>query len=159
LLLGAAKFHLVWRARPGLEPRLCGGQLATDSDELFKQVLPDAVKAGNFRRIGFRARRHSRLELLAQGGCLSPEPNELLKLIRTNVIEALDFHARSLRGPARFHKLTSLIPLGLFHARAFRSPFRGGNGERQSTDAEGNNCAYRNAKGTWGSATRRSNHD
>ena len=159
MLLGAAKFHLVWRARLGLEPRLCGGQLATGSDELFKQVLPDAVKAGNFRRIGFRARRHSRLELLAQGGRLSPKPNEFLKLVRTNVIEPLDFHARRLRGPARFHKLTSLIRTGLFDARAFRSPFRGCDGDRQSADAEGHDCACRNAKGAWGSPTHRSNHD
>ena len=113
MLLGAAKFHLVWRARLGLEPRLCGCQLATRSDELFKQVLPDAVKAGDFRRIRLSARRHSRLELLAQGGRLSPERNEFLKLVRTNAIQPLDFHARRLRGPARFSKLTSLIRRGL----------------------------------------------
>jgi hypothetical protein len=70
---------------------LCGSQLATRSNELFKQVLPDAVEAGDFRRIGFSARRHSRLEIHAQGRSVSPECNELLKLVRANAIEPLDF--------------------------------------------------------------------
>jgi hypothetical protein len=130
LLPHASKlFYFAWRAHGGHEPRLCGCQLAPRSDELLKQVLPDAVEARDFRRIRLSARRHSRLELIAQGARLSPKRNEFLKLVRTNAIQPLDFHARRLRGLARFYKLTSLIPPGLFDARAFRSPFRGCDGE------------------------------
>ena len=71
------------RTHRGLEPRLCGSQLATRSSRLFKQVLPDAVEAGDFRRIGFSA-PYNRLEIHAQGRSVSPM-QQLLKLVRAMI--------------------------------------------------------------------------